>query len=83
MASFIRTPNFQSSDPVLLGDVEKLTGLLEDRSHDPHSVLGAHPAQHSGGPGVVVRAFHPDATGCEVVMGGSSWPMVVTTPSCL
>ena len=27
MASFIRTSGFQSSDPVLLGDVEKLTAL--------------------------------------------------------
>ena len=72
MASFIRTPGFQSSDPVLLGDVEKLTSLIEDRCHEPHTVLGAHPAEHGGGSGIVVRAFHPDATGCEVVMGGSS-----------
>jgi len=60
-----------------LGDVEKLTSLLEDRSHEPHAVLGAHPAEHGGGSGLVVRAFHPDATGCEVVMGGSSWPMAL------
>ena len=77
MASFIRTPGFQSSDPVLLGDVEKLTSLIEDRCHAPHAVLGAHPAEHGGGSGIVVRAFHPDATGCEVVMGGSSWPMAL------
>ena len=44
MASFIRTSGFQSSDPVLLGDVEKLTSLIEDRCHEPHAVLGAHPA---------------------------------------
>ena len=44
MASFIRTSGFQSSDPVLLGDVEKLTSLIEDRCHEPHGVLGAHPA---------------------------------------
>jgi 1,4-alpha-glucan branching enzyme len=75
MATFIRTPAFQTSDPVLLGNVESLTRLLTDQSHEPHAVLGAHPAQHGGGEGVVVRSYHPDAVGCEVLLGGASWPM--------
>jgi len=29
--------------------------------HDPHSVLGGHPATHKGKSGAVVRAYHPDA----------------------
>jgi 1,4-alpha-glucan branching enzyme len=39
--------------------------LLAGEHHDPHSVLGAHPATGPGGDGVVVRAYHPDATGAE------------------
>jgi 1,4-alpha-glucan branching enzyme len=35
----------------------------------PHDVLGAHPARVGGHDGVVVRAWHPDAIGVDVV-----WP---------
>ena len=44
-------------DPVQLG------ALAAGRHADPHSVLGAHP----GRGGVVVRAYHPDATAAECV----------------
>ena len=44
---------------------------------NPHSVLGAHPVERGpkdghtgGGSGVVVRAFHPDATGIECLLDG-------------
>ena len=40
---------------------------------DPHSVLGAHPAR--GGRGVVVRAYHPDASAAECLSGGQEIPM--------
>lgn len=38
--------------------------------HDPHSVLGAHSAIEGNRSGVVVRAFHPDATGIECLLDG-------------
>ncbi|MGD2218158.1 MAG: 1,4-alpha-glucan branching protein GlgB [Gemmatimonadales bacterium] len=39
--------------------------LLAGDLHDPHSVLGAHPAKGPRGDGVVVRAYHPEATAVE------------------
>jgi len=51
-----------AADPVA---TERL--VLGDH-HDPHSVLGAHP---DGQGGVVVRTFHPDAEGCEIVLPGA------------
>ena len=36
--------------------------LLAGEHHEPHRVLGAHPAEIDGRHGVLVRAFHPDAT---------------------
>jgi len=62
-------------DPVLVGDSTKLELLLLDSLHDPHSVLGAHPAQMGSTSGVVVRAYHPDAVGCTVLIGGDERPM--------
>ena len=41
--------------------------LLEGRHHDPHSVLGAHPATVDGRAGVLVRAMHPSATRVELL----------------
>src|SRR5687767_7447033 len=40
--------------------------------HNPHSVLGAHVANVGGEAGVVVRAYHPDATGCELLREGEA-----------
>jgi 1,4-alpha-glucan branching enzyme len=40
---------------------------------DPHHILGAHPAPE--GRGVVVRAYHPDATGVECLLGKKAEPM--------
>jgi 1,4-alpha-glucan branching enzyme len=36
---------------------------------NPHHVLGAHSVPSEQGRGVVVRAFHPDATGAECLLG--------------
>jgi 1,4-alpha-glucan branching enzyme len=41
-----------------------LTRLLHGRHHDPHSILGAHPANN----GVVVRVLHPAAARVELVL---------------
>lgn len=40
--------------------------LLAGDHHEPHSVLGIHAQDGKG----VLRAFHPDATGCELVREG-------------
>ncbi|HLV26764.1 MAG TPA: 1,4-alpha-glucan branching protein GlgB [Gemmatimonadales bacterium] len=45
---------------------------LQTGSHaDPHSLLGAHPDSR----GVVVRAYHPDALDCTLVLGGTTRSM--------
>jgi 1,4-alpha-glucan branching enzyme len=46
--------------------------LLEGRHADPHSVLGAHPVTREGEAGVVLRAWHPDASGVEAVLESDS-----------
>jgi len=46
--------------------------ILAIDHHEPHSVLGLHPA----GKQTVLRAFHPDAEGCELVeQGGKATAM--------
>jgi 1,4-alpha-glucan branching enzyme len=42
--------------------------LAAGEHHDPHAVLGAHPVAG----GVVVRAFHPDATAVELLVAGAA-----------
>jgi 1,4-alpha-glucan branching enzyme len=45
---------------------QKTDALVEGRSADPHSVLGAHPAKSGG---VKIRAFRPEAESVSVVVG--------------
>ena len=52
--------------PAGAADASALDVLLQGRHHEPHAVLGAHPA----GDGVVVRAMHPDASSAEVLLPG-------------
>jgi 1,4-alpha-glucan branching enzyme len=52
-----------TSDPALLGEVER---LVHREHHDPHSLLGAHASDG----GMVVRAYRPDAE--KVVARGDS-----------
>jgi 1,4-alpha-glucan branching enzyme len=53
-------------------DAAELADLVAGRHPDPHRILGAHPAKG----GVVVRAYHPDATAAEVVLeDGPPMPM--------
>ncbi|MBC7794976.1 MAG: 1,4-alpha-glucan branching enzyme, partial [Clostridia bacterium] len=56
------------SDDSHHADVSRIT---RGEHNSPHSILGAHPA----GKGSVVRAFHPDATGADVLIGSSVHPM--------
>src|SRR5688500_11177352 len=62
--------NLSEVDPVLGGDPELVTLLREDRMHDPHALLGAHPARLGETDGVVVRGYHPDAVETTLLFGG-------------
>jgi len=68
-----------ASDPsatALMGDPVLLRALRDDMSHSPHAVLGAHPAVFAEQSGVVVRAFHPDAIACTLLLGVEARPML-------
>lgn len=56
--------------PVKLTNAEnaQLRRLLEGHYHDPHSILGAHPATQDGESGVVVRAMHHAASRAELLL---------------
>jgi 1,4-alpha-glucan branching enzyme len=55
---------------------DDLDRLINNRHHDPHSILGAHPATRGGELGVVVRVMHDDAARAEVVLAdGETHPM--------
>jgi 1,4-alpha-glucan branching enzyme len=69
--------SFHHVDPVLLGDPIKLEALKADKLHDPHAVLGAHVARLGETEGVVIRARHPDAAGCHVILGTETY---IATP---
>jgi len=51
--------------------------LLAGEHAEPHRVLGAHPFVREGIAGCVVRAWHPDATGCECLIEGASGTGVI------
>ena len=51
---------------------DEIARLAHGEHHDPHSILGAHPADG----GTIVRAFHPDATAAALVApNGGTAPM--------
>ena len=52
-------------------DHDDVNRVIRGEHNAPHSVLGAHPH----GKGAVVRAFHPDATAAEVLIGKSAIAM--------
>jgi 1,4-alpha-glucan branching enzyme len=54
-------------DPDDLVHAADLRAFADGRRHAPHSLLGAHPAELYGTRGTIVRAFHPDAAGCELL----------------
>jgi 1,4-alpha-glucan branching enzyme len=62
------------TDTVLV-DPADLVRLREGDHDEPQRVLGAHAATRDAADGVIVRAFHPDASSCELVLGENSAPM--------
>lgn len=64
------------SKELLLGIVsDDIERILRIEHSDPHSVLGAHPATLSGQEGCIVRAFYPDASAAEIVIGENTYPL--------
>jgi 1,4-alpha-glucan branching enzyme len=59
-------------------DIER---ILRVEHSDPHSVLGGHPAIIGGKAGVVMRAFHPDASEAFVLFQGKRYAMTAVDKS--
>ena len=60
-----------SKHPLLSGISEEAVERLVSVDHsDPHSILGAHPYTLNGKNGVVIRAFHPDASQAQALIKG-------------
>ncbi|HKI96265.1 MAG TPA: 1,4-alpha-glucan branching protein GlgB [Gemmatimonadales bacterium] len=57
---------------VLALPAEDRRRLLAGEHHEPHRVLGAHPAGHSGARGTVIRVYHPDAVSAELLVDGDT-----------
>ncbi|MCD6254756.1 MAG: 1,4-alpha-glucan branching protein GlgB [Deltaproteobacteria bacterium] len=59
-------------DELLLGiperDIERLVSI---EHHDPHFILGGHPVGNS----TIIRGFHPDAIGADLLLEGNVFPM--------
>jgi len=62
-------PSFASASEALQIDPEQIRALSRSEHHSPHDILGAHPVIVEGQQGVVVRGFHPDASGCDLIWG--------------
>ncbi len=56
------------SDASAFIDSTDLARLCAGDHDEPHRVLGAHAARREGSHGAIVRAFHPDAIGCELIL---------------
>ena len=66
-------PRPSGSHSVLRAD--GIARLLAGRHHDPHALLGAHPATLHGESGIVVRVMHHAASGAEAVIAGRAHPL--------
>src|SRR5262252_774877 len=53
-------------------DPAELAALMAGRHTEPHRLLGVHPAAVDGIDGIVVRTFHPDAVGVDLLHRGGS-----------
>ena len=51
-------------------DPAELQAIAAGDHSQPHDLLGAHPGELDGTPGVVVRAYHPDAVAVECLIDG-------------
>jgi 1,4-alpha-glucan branching enzyme len=49
---------------IVSADIDR---IIHTEHSDPHSVLGAHPANIGNEDGAIFRAFHPDASTAEIV----------------
>ena len=65
--SVAKTSRRTMRDPLRIDAVE-WSALRAVEHSQPHRVLGAHPIEHGGDRGVVIRAFHPDATGADCLL---------------
>ena len=66
------TQQTESTVAELRGSAEDMRLLLHGDHHEPHRVLGVHPATVGGRAGVIVRAFHPDAKRAECLLSRDS-----------
>ncbi len=62
--------NARASDSLLSVEPEALAALERAEYYNPHAILGAHPVEPQFGGGVIVRAFHPDAEACDLIIAG-------------
>ncbi len=66
MAPAARPPGLESDPPVSRADLARLAA---GEHADPHRILGAHAATRGADRGAVIRAFHPDASSVDAVLG--------------
>jgi 1,4-alpha-glucan branching enzyme len=57
-------------------DLAELESVRADSARSPHAALGLHASSVGDARGITVRAFHPDAVGCSVLLGSRTLPMV-------
>lgn len=69
----IRTIGGAAAPPENLAELD---ALRAHSTRHPHSALGLHVSRVGGVSGFSVRAFHPDAVNCSVVLGSRTIPMV-------
>jgi 1,4-alpha-glucan branching enzyme len=68
--------------PEISGSPEITRQLVAGECHDPHALLGAHPVEHNGKSGLVVRTYHPGARAAALVVEGESMrPMDPVDPA--
>ncbi|HXZ76573.1 MAG TPA: hypothetical protein VEH31_37665, partial [Streptosporangiaceae bacterium] len=66
----------------LMVDGADLERLVAGQHHDPHSLLGAHPARDGDGADrVVVRGWRPDAIGMVILAGEQRVQMLRVHPA--
>jgi 1,4-alpha-glucan branching enzyme len=62
----------------LSGDATLIKKLLAGDCSAPHDLLGAHNLEQDGKPGLVFRAYHPDAITADLILDGRRYPMTLS-----